>query len=64
MEAKKNKVVEAAKLYYLWDYTQHEIAKKLGVSRPTGSRMLQTAKKEGRVQIKISGMEEKSVTNF
>ena len=59
MEAdKKNKVIEAAKLYYLLDYTQNEIAKKLGVSRPTVSRMLQTAKKEGIVQIKISGMEE------
>ena len=58
MEAKKNKVVEAAKLYYLLDYTQHEIAKKLGVSRPTVSRMLQTAKKEGIVQIKIIDMEE------
>ena len=59
MEAeKKNKVVEAAKLYYLLDYTQNEIAKKLGVSRPTVSRMLQTAKKEGIVQIKIRDMEE------
>ncbi len=59
MEAdKKNKVVEAAKLYYLLDYTQNEIAKKLGVSRPTVSRMLQTAKKEGIVQIKISDTEE------
>ena len=59
MEAdKKSKVIEAAKLYYLLDYTQNEIAKKLGVSRPTVSRMLQTAKKEGIVQIRISDMEE------
>ncbi|WP_180955304.1 sugar-binding transcriptional regulator [Peribacillus deserti] len=50
---KLNKVIEAAKLYYLLDYNQNDIAKKLGVSRPTVSRLLQTAKSEGIVQIKI-----------
>ena len=50
---KNDKVIQAAKLYYLLDYTQNEIAKQLGVSRPTVSRMLQTAKREGIVQIKI-----------
>lgn len=50
---KLNKVIEAAKLYYLLDYNQHDIAKLLGVSRPTVSRLLQTAKNEGIVQIKI-----------
>ena len=50
---KNDKVIQAAKLYYLLDCTQNEIAKKLGVSRPTVSRMLQTAKREGIVQIKI-----------
>ncbi|TYR81784.1 sugar-binding transcriptional regulator [Priestia megaterium] len=54
MEKEKlNKVVEAAKMYYLLDYNQNEIAKQLGVSRPTVSRLLQTAKAEGIVQIKI-----------
>ncbi|WP_096202255.1 sugar-binding transcriptional regulator [Bacillus sp. FJAT-45350] len=47
------KVIEAAKLYYLLDYTQSEIAKELGVSRPTVSRLLQQAKEEGIVEIKI-----------
>lgn len=47
------KVVEAAKLYYLLDYNQSDIAKELGVSRPTVSRLLQLAKEEGIVQIKI-----------
>ncbi|RXJ02173.1 sugar-binding transcriptional regulator [Anaerobacillus alkaliphilus] len=47
------KVIEAAKLYYLLDYNQSDIAKELGVSRPTVSRLLQTAKEEGIVQIKI-----------
>ncbi|WP_180960337.1 sugar-binding transcriptional regulator [Neobacillus cucumis] len=50
---KLSKVIEAAKLYYLLDYNQNEIAKVLGVSRPTVSRLLQQAKSEGIVQIKI-----------
>ncbi|NHM31855.1 sugar-binding transcriptional regulator [Bacillus sp. C11] len=50
---KLNKVIEAAKLYYLLDYNQNEIAKMLGVSRPTVSRFLQMAKSEGIVQISI-----------
>jgi deoxyribonucleoside regulator len=52
-EHKLNKVIEAAKLYYLLDYNQSEIAKILGISRPTVSRILQQAKDEGIVQIKI-----------
>ncbi|MDX8361005.1 MULTISPECIES: sugar-binding transcriptional regulator [Bacillaceae] len=51
---KLKKVIEAAKLYYLLDYNQSDIAKKLGVSRPTVSRLLQQAKNEGIVQIKIN----------
>ncbi|WP_409295305.1 sugar-binding transcriptional regulator [Peribacillus sp. SCS-26] len=50
---KLSKVIEAAKLYYLLDYNQSEIAKKLGVSRPTVSRLLQSAKEKGIVQIRI-----------
>jgi deoxyribonucleoside regulator len=50
---KINKVIEAAKLYYLLDYNQNEIAKMLGVSRPTVSRLLQQAKSDGIVQINI-----------
>jgi deoxyribonucleoside regulator len=50
---KLTKVIEAAKLYYLLDYNQNEIAKKLGVSRPTVSRLLQQAKSDGIVQINI-----------
>lgn len=47
------KVIKAAKLYYLLDYNQSDIAKELGVSRPTVSRFLQLAKQEGIVEIKI-----------
>ncbi|WP_420489879.1 sugar-binding transcriptional regulator [Neobacillus drentensis] len=50
---KIGKVIEAAKLYYLLDYNQNEIAKMLGVSRPTVSRLLQQAKSDGIVQINI-----------
>ncbi|MGV3467053.1 MAG: sugar-binding transcriptional regulator [Heyndrickxia sp.] len=55
MESEKlKKVIEAARLYYLLDYNQNQIADKLGISRPTVSRLLQIAKKEGIVQIKIT----------
>ncbi|RBW69287.1 sugar-binding transcriptional regulator [Bacillus taeanensis] len=50
---KIQKVIDAAKLYYQLDYSQQEIAKKLGISRPTVSRLLKQAKAEGIVQINI-----------
>jgi len=53
-QEKLSKVIEAAKLYYLLDYNQNEIAKHLGVSRPTVSRLLQQAKSDGIVQITIT----------
>ncbi|GGF93373.1 sugar-binding transcriptional regulator [Paenibacillus aceti] len=46
--------IEAARLYYLSDYSQMDIASKLGVSRPTVSRLLQYAKEQGYVRIDIS----------
>ncbi|MBV7273578.1 sugar-binding transcriptional regulator [Clostridium thailandense] len=52
-KSKLEKVIEAAKLYYLLDYSQQDIADKLGISRPSVSRLLQQAKEEGIVQIKI-----------
>jgi deoxyribonucleoside regulator len=50
---KQTKVVEAARMYYQLDYSQQQIAEKLGISRPSVSRLLQQAKQEGVVQIKI-----------
>lgn len=47
------KMIKAARLYYQMDYSQQEIAKKMGVSRPTISRLLQQAKAEGYVRIEI-----------
>lgn len=45
--------VQAARLYYEDDLTQQDVAKELGVSRPTVSRLLAQARKEGIVQITV-----------
>lgn len=50
---KKQLIIEVARLYYQFDNTQQAIAKKLGVSRPTVSRLLQQAKDRGFVKIEI-----------
>ena len=42
-----------AKLYYYSDLTTQQIAKELGVSRPTVSRLLNLAKKQGLVEIRV-----------
>ncbi|MEH6942883.1 sugar-binding transcriptional regulator [Bacillus sp. JJ722] len=55
MESDKlKKVIEAAKMYYLMDCSQQDIANKLNISRPTVSRLLQQAKEEGIVEIRIN----------
>jgi DNA-binding transcriptional regulator LsrR (DeoR family) len=43
----------AAQLYYVEDATQDEIAKVLGVSRPTVSRLIAEARRENLVQITV-----------
>ncbi|WP_301860224.1 sugar-binding transcriptional regulator [uncultured Megasphaera sp.] len=54
MQNDKNKsAISAAKLYYLSGYSQTEIARELGLSRPSVSRLLQYAKDMGFVRIKI-----------
>lgn len=45
--------VEVARLYYQADFSQQEIAARLGVSRPTVSRLLQNAKIKGYVKIEV-----------
>ncbi len=47
-------VVKVAHLYYTEEKTQEEIAKQLGISRPTISRMLDYAKKSGIVSISLN----------
>lgn len=49
----KRELVRIAKLYYFAGLTQAEIAKKVGVSRPVISKMLQRAKDLGIVDIMI-----------
>ncbi|EKN65434.1 transcriptional regulator of deoxyribonucleoside metabolism [Neobacillus bataviensis LMG 21833] len=50
---KISRLVDVARMYYQLDYSQQEIAEKLGISRPTVSRLLVQAVQEGIVQIKI-----------
>ncbi len=45
--------IEPPRLSYLSDHSQQDIATKLGVSRPTVSRLLQYAKEKGYVRIDI-----------
>jgi deoxyribonucleoside regulator len=54
MDIEKQRLsIEAARLYYQSDYSQQEIAVKMGISRPTVSRLLQYAKDQGYVNITI-----------
>lgn len=46
-------VYQAARMYYLEDATQVEIASRLGVSRPTVSRLVAEARKAGLVRIEV-----------
>ncbi|MEG0678622.1 MAG: sugar-binding domain-containing protein, partial [Carnobacterium sp.] len=50
---KEKLIIEVAKLYYKSDYSQQTIGEKLGLSRPTVSRLLASAKDKGYVQIEI-----------
>lgn len=52
-QVKTQKMIEAAKMYYYMDYSQQDIAEKLGITRPTVSRYLQQAKENGYVRIRI-----------
>jgi deoxyribonucleoside regulator len=46
-------LVEAARLYYEHDFSQQQIAQKLGISRPGVSRLLTKALEQGIVRIEI-----------
>ncbi|ADL08191.1 sugar-binding transcriptional regulator [Thermosediminibacter oceani] len=47
-------LIKIAHMYYDENKTQQEIADKLGISRPSVSRLLQKAREEGIVEIKIN----------
>jgi len=48
-----NKLADVAEMYYLDGLTQSQIAKKMGVTRSTISRMITDAREEGIIEIKI-----------
>jgi DNA-binding transcriptional regulator LsrR (DeoR family) len=67
----KKQLVKIAKMYYFEELTQAAIAKKIGVSRPLISKMLQKAKDEGIVKITIdddtsdvTGLEQRIAKRF
>jgi len=47
-------LIKIAQMYYEENATQRQIASRLGVSRPTVSRLLQKARQQGIVEIKIN----------
>lgn len=47
-------VVRVARMYYEWDMKQAAIARQLGLSQPTVSRLLQQAKDMGIIRISVS----------
>ena len=54
-------IVEAARLYYEHNFSQLQIAGKLGISRPGVSRLLQRARDEGIVRIEIIDPADKGI---
>jgi DNA-binding transcriptional regulator LsrR (DeoR family) len=47
-------MTKAARMYYVRDMRQNEIAEKLGISQATVSRLLRNAKQEGVIRINVS----------
>ena len=58
MVSKNSQIIRVAELYYLQNKTQQEIAKEIGVSRPTVSRLLEEARAQKIVEIKMNIREE------
>ncbi len=54
MDRDSNRALIASILYYDMDYNQREIAERMNVSTMTVSRLLETARKSGIVEIKIN----------
>ncbi len=46
--------VRVARMYYEWNMKQSEIAKRLGLSQPTISRLLQQARENGIIRISVT----------
>lgn len=60
MEPRQEQALDAAKLYYLGGLSQDEVARRLGVSRPTVSKLIQAAKDLQYVTIDIHDPRETS----
>ena len=60
----RNELIAAAKLYYEENLTQAEVAARLGVSRPTVSKMLTRAREAGIVHIEVRTAEEGKRTAY
>ncbi|NOY78283.1 MAG: sugar-binding transcriptional regulator [Calditrichaeota bacterium] len=54
LQTRTSLLVEVARLYYEHGYSQQKIADKLGLSRPTVSRILHQAREEGIIRIQIT----------
>jgi deoxyribonucleoside regulator len=50
---RRDTMIKAAKMYYIEGFSQEEISKKIHLSRPSVSRMLNACIREGLVQIRI-----------
>ena len=46
-------LAEVAQLYYVGDFTQEQIARRIGTSRSNVSRMLKEAREQGMVEVRI-----------
>lgn len=57
-------IIKCCKLYYEESFTQNEIAKILGISRPTVSRLLSEGKEKGIVRIEIINSLEKNYNDL
>ena len=64
-------LAEAAQLYYVEDFTQEQIARRVGTSRSNVSRMLKEAREQGLVEIQVhsplttvSGLQEELVSRL
>jgi deoxyribonucleoside regulator len=59
IKSETNLMIETARLYYEHQFSQQQIANKLGISRPGISRLLQKARETGIVKIEIFDPESK-----